>query len=174
MDDVQFWWDGWEPVVRILLVGTLGYATLIALLRISGQRTLAKMTPFDFVITVTIGSAFGRVLTATEVSVTEMLVTFSLLVALQWVVALLRERFPRVHRLVDVQPVMLYHGGQVNERALKRHRLELSDLHSAARENGMGSLEEADAVVLQSDGTFAVMSPKQAGDGSAMAPVVEK
>ena len=50
MEDVQFWWDGWEPLARILLLGTLGYLTLIALLRISGQRTLAKMTPFDFVI----------------------------------------------------------------------------------------------------------------------------
>jgi uncharacterized membrane protein YcaP (DUF421 family) len=171
VDEVQFWWDGWEPLVRILLVGTLGYATLIALLRISGQRTLAKMTPFDFVITVTIGSAFGRVLTATEVSVAEMLLTFSLLVALQWLVALLRERSPRVHSLVDVEAALLYHHGKVNEPALRRHRLELSDLHSAVRENGMGSLDQAEAVVLQSDGTFAVISPQQVGDGSALSAV---
>jgi uncharacterized membrane protein YcaP (DUF421 family) len=171
VDDVQFWWDGWEPLVRILLMGTLGYATLIALLRISGQRTLATMTPFDFVITVTVGSAFGRVLTATEVSVAEMVVTFTLLVALQWLVALLRERSALVHSLVDVEPALLYHHGQVNQRALKRHRLELSDLHSAARENGMGSLDQAEAVVLQSDGTFAVISPQQVGDGSALSAV---
>lgn len=171
MQEVQFWWDGWEPLVRILLVGTLGYATLIALLRISGQRTLAKMTPFDFVITVTIGSAFGRVLTATEVSVAEMVLTFSLLVALQWLVALLRERSSRVHSLVDVEPALLYHHGQVNEPALKRHRLEIADLHSAVRENGMGSLDQAEAVVLQSDGTFAVISPQQVGDGSALSAV---
>jgi uncharacterized membrane protein YcaP (DUF421 family) len=171
VEDVQFWWDGWAPLVRILLVGTLGYATLIALLRISGQRALAKMTPFDFVITVTLGSAFGRVLTATEVSVAEMVLTFTLLVALQWIVALLRERSTRVHSLVDVEPALLYHHGQVNQRALKRHRLELSDLYSAARENGMGSLDQAEAVVLQSDGTFAVISPQQVGDGSALSAV---
>ena len=173
MDDVQFWWDGWRPVARILLLGTLGYATLIALLRISGQRTLATMTPFDFVITVTIGSAFGRVLTASEVPVSEMLVTFTLLVALQWVVALLRERYSFVHRLVDREPVVLYHRGQANERALKRHRLTSDDLLSAARENGMGSLDQAEAVVLQSDGSFAVISPQQLGDGSALAAVHE-
>jgi uncharacterized membrane protein YcaP (DUF421 family) len=173
VDDVQFWWDGWEPIVRILLLGTLGYATLIALLRISGQRTLATMTPFDFVITVTIGSAFGRVLTASEVPVSEMLVTFALLVALQWIVALLRERHPTVRGLVDREPVMLYHRGQVNERALKRHRLQSRDLFSAARENGLGSLDQAEAVVLQADGSFAVITPQQVGDGSALA-IVQK
>ena len=173
MDSVQFWWDGWEPLVRILLLGVLGYATLIALLRISGQRTLAKMTPFDFVITVTIGSAFGRVLTASEVSVAEMLVTFALLTALQWLVALLRERFTFVHTLVDREPVVLYHAGRINERALKRHRLQSRDLLSAAREKGMGSLDQAEAVVLQSDGKFAVITPQKLGDGSALAAVQE-
>lgn len=168
MDDVQLWWDGWEPLVRILLVGVVGYATLIALLRLSGQRLLATMTPFDFVITVTIGSVFGRVLTATEVSVAEMVVTFGLLVALQWTAAGLRERWRRVHGLVDVEPVMLYRRGRVNDRALKRHRLEPDDLLSAVREHGMGSLDQVEAVVLQSDGSFAVVSPDKVGDGSAL------
>lgn len=119
----------------------------------------------------TIGSAFGRVLTASEVPVSEMLATFGLLVTLQWVVALLRERYPSVHSLVDREPVMLYHRGKTNDRALKRHRLQSRDLLSAVRENGMGSLDQAEAVVLQSDGSFAVISPQQVGDGSALAAV---
>jgi uncharacterized membrane protein YcaP (DUF421 family) len=171
VDDVQFWWDGWEPLLRILLVGTLGYATLIALLRVSGQRTLARMTPFDFVITVTLGSAFGRVLTATEVSVAEMVLTFALLVGLRWLVAVLRERARWVDHLVDVEPTLLYHRGRVNEPALRRHRLREKDLLSAVRAEGMGSLAEAEAVVLESDGSFSIISPQQVGDASALTVV---
>lgn len=129
------------------------------------------MTPFDFATTVTIGSAFGRVVTASEVPVSEMLVTCGLFVALQWVVAVLRQRSSRVGSLVDREPVMLYHPGEVNERALRRHRLQSRDLLGAARENGLGSLDQAEAVVLQSDGSFAVISPQQLGDGSAPASV---
>jgi ribose/xylose/arabinose/galactoside ABC-type transport system permease subunit len=50
--------------------------------------TVSRMTPFDFVITVTLGSAFGRVLTAQEVALVEVFVAFGLLVVLAsfWIV----------------------------------------------------------------------------------------
>jgi len=35
--------DGWAPVVRTLVLGTLAYVSLVFLLRVSGKRTLSKM-----------------------------------------------------------------------------------------------------------------------------------
>lgn len=37
---------------RIVVVGPLAYLTLVAILRVSGKRTLAKLNAFDFVVTV--------------------------------------------------------------------------------------------------------------------------
>ncbi|MEI4271487.1 YetF domain-containing protein [Klenkia sp. LSe6-5] len=170
MDQTQFLVDGWEPVLRILLVGTLGYVWLALLLRGTGPRNMAKMTPFDFIITVTLGSAFGRVITASEVSLVEAVVTFSLLVALQWLFAAGRARWPRFQALVDPGPTLLFHDGRPVGRALRRHRMIESDLHSAARENGYGSLEDVAAVVLQADGTLAVIGASTMGDGSSVHP----
>jgi uncharacterized membrane protein YcaP (DUF421 family) len=45
-----------ESWLRILVVAPLAYAALIAILRMSGKRTLAKMNAFDVVVTVSIGS----------------------------------------------------------------------------------------------------------------------
>ncbi|HMO12357.1 MAG TPA: DUF421 domain-containing protein [Actinotalea sp.] len=172
MEDVSVVWGGWEPIARIAVVGTLGYAWLVILLRGTGPRNMAKMTPFDFVVTVTLGSAFGRVLTATEVSISEAAVTFALLIGLQWLLAEARVRSARVKSLVDVRPTLLFHRGQVVAEGLRRHRLTETDLHSAARENGLGSLEEVEAMILQSDGTFAVISRSAMGDGSSVHPYV--
>lgn len=170
MNETQFLWDGWDPILRILLIGTLGYTWLVLLLRGTGPRNMAKMTPFDFVITVTLGSAFGRVLTASEVSLAEALVTFALLVLLQWAFAQARARWPAMNRLMDPGPTLLYHDGRPVERALRRHRMIESDLHSAARENGLGSLDDVAAVILQADGTFAVISKDKMGDGASVRP----
>jgi uncharacterized membrane protein YcaP (DUF421 family) len=168
VDDVAFWWDGWGPLVRIVLVTSLGYAWLIVLLRTTGQRTLAKMTPFDFLISVTLGSAFGRVITAQEVAVSEVFVAFAVLAALQWAAASARGRGLRISRLIDAEPSLLYHRGQMVEAAMRRHHITERDLVGAVRENGMGSLAEAEAIVLEAGGTFAVISPDQLGDGSAL------
>ncbi|HWH13223.1 MAG TPA: YetF domain-containing protein [Miltoncostaeaceae bacterium] len=170
MGQTVFILDGWDAVARILLVGTLGYTWLVLLLRGTGPRTLGTMTPFDFVITVTLGSAFGRVLTAQEVGLVEAAVTFALLVALQWTFAVLRRRSRGFSRLVDVSPTVVYFRGRPVPEALHRHRLTEADLHSAVRESGRGSLSEAEAIVLQSDGTFAVIGADAMGDGSSVTP----
>lgn len=68
---VHFFFNGWQPIVRIVVVGTLGYVTLILLLRVSGKRTLAQLNSFDFIITVALGASFGRILTARTVALAE-------------------------------------------------------------------------------------------------------
>jgi uncharacterized membrane protein YcaP (DUF421 family) len=173
MNDVAFWFKGWEALVRILVIGTTGYATLLALLRVSGQRTLARMTPFDFIITVTIGSAFGRVLTAKEVALAEVVVTFALLVALQWLVVAVRYRLPGFGRIVTADPSLLFHDGRYVRDAMRRHRLTEHDVLTVARQEGLGSLDQAKAIILEPDGEFSVITPGQLGDGSALRKLSE-
>lgn len=48
--------DGWQGLARVLLVGALAYLTLVLLLRIAGKRTLSKMNAFDLVANVALGS----------------------------------------------------------------------------------------------------------------------
>jgi uncharacterized membrane protein YcaP (DUF421 family) len=166
--EVQFFYSGWESMARILLVGTLGFLWLLFLVRIAGPRTLGTMTAFDFLITVTLGSAFGRVLTAEEVAVTDMLVAFALLVGLRWSLAAVRFRRPGFGRIVDTTPTLVFHHGEVVERALRRQRLSPTDLETAAREQGQGSLADVASIVLEQDGSFSVVPYSTAGDGSAM------
>lgn len=168
MDDTIFWWDGWEPVVRIVVVTTLGFVWLVFLVRGTGQRTLSKMSAFDFIIAVTLGSAFGRVVTASEVGIVEAFVAFATLVGLQWVFASWRARSERFTALVDADPELLYLRGRVIEPAMRRHRITEWDLLGAVRQNGMGALSEAEAIVFEPSGTFAVLSADQFGDGSAV------
>lgn len=84
-----------------------GLFALILILRVSGPRTMAKMTPLDFIVAVTIGSAFGRTLTATTVPVAQTVVVVVLLVGAKWFFATLRVRSTRIRSLLDNPPVLL-------------------------------------------------------------------
>ncbi len=64
---MEFLCTGWTPSAHSAIIVVAGYAVLILVLRITGARTIARMTPMDFVLAVTIGSAFGRTITASEV-----------------------------------------------------------------------------------------------------------
>ncbi|KLU08983.1 membrane protein [Kocuria sp. SM24M-10] len=160
--------DGWEPVARIVVVGTLAYTALVVLLRVSGKRTLSRMNSFDFVITVAIGATFGRVLTTRSVPLVEAVTAFALLITLQYVVTSLQIRSKRFSRLVTAEPALLLYQGRVLHDALRAERLTEKELEGAVRKHGMGSLQEAEAVVLEADGRLSVIGPDNAGDGAIL------
>ena len=168
MDDVAFLFDGWAPVARVVFITFTGYLALLLILRATGPRTLARMKPFDFVVTVTLGSAFGRVITATEVSIVEVFAAFAMLAGLQMGVANLHTRSAFARRITTPGPTLLYHNGEVVRQGLWRHRIREADLNAVVRQQGMGSLQEAQAIVLEDDGRFSVISGAQLGDGSAV------
>lgn len=173
MDSTLFW-DGWEPVVHSLVMVVCGFVALVLILRVSGPRTMAKMTPLDFIVAVTIGSAFGRTLTATTVPLAQTILVLVLLVALQWVFSAARARSSRVRSLLDNPPVLLYYQGRMQHRALRSHRLLEEDVHTAARQSGKGSLEDVAAVILQQDGSLGAIGRDDLGDASSLLPYTNR
>ena len=67
-----------QTILSTAAKGILIYIALIALLRITGKRSLSKFNIFDFVITIALGSVFASTLTSSDVklaqSVTAILV----------------------------------------------------------------------------------------------------
>ena len=43
--------DSWNDLLRVVVVGVCAYVSLIVLLRAFGKRTLSKMNAFDLVVT---------------------------------------------------------------------------------------------------------------------------
>ncbi len=75
--------DSWQGIGRVIVVGTLAYAALITILRISGKRTLTKMNAFDLVVTMALGSTLATIVLSKDVALAEGVVAFALLAALQ-------------------------------------------------------------------------------------------
>lgn len=168
MDRVTFFFGGWEPIARILVVGGLAYVSLVFLLRVTGKRTLARMNAFDFIITVALGASFGRILTARSVALVEAIAAFSLLIFLQYAVTWLQVRSPRFAGTITAPPSLLYFRGRFLRDAMRRERVTEAELKTAIRQHGAGSFDEVEAVVLESDGRFAVVKTGKAGDASAL------
>lgn len=174
MDKVVFFWNGWEPLLRTVVVGTLTYISIIFILRISGKRTLASMNAFDFVITVALGSAYGRVLTAKQVSVAEAITTFVLLAVLQFVVSRLENKSSWFYQLVTSQPTLLYYRGQFIDKAMRKQRVRKESLLGAVRKKKFSSLEEVEAIVLETDGSISVIKKSPDTDKSSFGSIIER
>jgi uncharacterized membrane protein YcaP (DUF421 family) len=156
---------------RILVVGVLTYPALIAVLRWSGKRTLAKMNAFDLIVTVALGSTLATILLSRDVALLEGLTALVLLVVLQLAASWLSVRFGPVRRLLKSQPTLLLRNGKVITEALREQRVTAGEVHQAIRAQGIGGLASVAAVVLETDGSFSVIPTQQAGDLTALAEV---
>lgn len=156
MDESVFF-QGWSGLLRVLVVSVLAYVALVAMLRVSGKRTLSKLNAFDLVVTVALGSTLATVLLSKDVALAEGGVAFALLIGLQYAVAWSSVRSKTVERLVKAQPALLYFRGRFLERALRAERMTKDEVRAAARAHGHASLETVGAVVLETDGSVTVL-----------------
>lgn len=125
--------DGWDDLGRLLVVGTLAYVGLIVMLRSTGKRTLSKMNAFDLVVTVALGSTLSSALLSQDISLSEGLLAFALLCALQLVVTFLSVHSQRVRSFVKVEPSLLYFRGQFLDSRLRRERVTREEVLAAVR-----------------------------------------
>ena len=150
-------YDDWQGLARVLIVGTSAYVALIFLLRVSGKRTLAKLNAFDFVVTVALGSTLATVLLSADVALAEGVTALALLVALQYAVAWASIRSRRLTSLVKSEPTLVYRGGFL-PAAMRRERLVEEELAQAARGQGYADLSEVAAIVVETDGSLSILT----------------
>ncbi len=160
--------NGWEGVIRTVLMAGMSYGALLFILRLSGKRTLAKLNAFDLVVTVALGSTLATILLSKDVALAEGVTALLSLVGLQFAVAWTSVRFRGVERLVKSEPTLLVFRGQVLDSALRRERVTRDEVLAALRACGMSRLDEAGAVVLETEGELNVLTWDKA-DGEAVA-----
>jgi uncharacterized membrane protein YcaP (DUF421 family) len=153
----QMFFSGWDTLLRTLVVGVLAYVVLIVFLRISGKRTLSKMNAFDLIVTVALGSTLATILLSKEVALAEGALAFALLIGLQFVVTFTSVRAQWVRDVVTGEPVMLLYDGELLPAALLRARVTEKEVQAAIRAAGLAGLGEAQAVVLETDGSMSVV-----------------
>jgi len=161
--------DSGTVLVRTLIVGSLAYLALVILLRLSGKRTLSKWNAFDLVVTVAFGSTLATALLSKDTSLAQGVVAFGLLVGLEWTITRLSVRYGAVRRWVKAEPRLLLLRGQVRHAALREERVTEGELHAAVRAKGITALEDIEAVVLETDGTFSVLEQR----GSSTSAMVD-
>jgi uncharacterized membrane protein YcaP (DUF421 family) len=149
--------QNWDVVLRTLWIGTAAYIALILILRVSGKRTLSQLNAFDFVITVALGSTLASVLTSPNVALAEGVTALALLVALQYVATWTSVRVGWVRTAIRSQPSVLVYRGRLVDGALRRERLTEDEVRQVLRQQGHPDLETVGALVLETDGSFALL-----------------
>jgi uncharacterized membrane protein YcaP (DUF421 family) len=126
----------WLGLLRVVMIGALAYVALVAILRLSGKRTLSKMNAFDLVVAVALGSTLATVLLSKDVALAEGAMAFALLAFLQFSVTWLSMRSRTISELVRSQPKLHFYRGRFLRDEMKAERVAEEAVRQAIRAQG--------------------------------------
>lgn len=106
-----------------------------------------------------LGSTLATILLTDNVALSEGIAAFMVLIGLQYAVTWLSVRSSRVSHLVKSEPALLYYHDTVLHDQLRRARVTESELCAEVRQQGIASLADVQAIVLETDGSFAIVKP---------------
>lgn len=147
-----------DAVASALLLSTVAVCWVIVVVRIIGLRAFSKMTAFDFVVTVAIGSLLAGASQATSwPAFLQAALAIAALLGVQYLVALGRRSSGQFQSFVQNSPVLLMRNGEIISAALDATRVTEADLIAKLREANALTLSEVRAVVLETTGDISVM-----------------
>jgi uncharacterized membrane protein YcaP (DUF421 family) len=159
----------WSDIGRTVAVSALAFVVIVTLLRIVGPQALARMSGFDVVFTVTMGSVIATVVVSRDVTLAQGVAALVTMLALQEVIRRLQSRFLPVHHLVRQAPRVLLWDGTLLEDRLQGSGVSADEIRAAVRKAGLRSLGDALIVVLENDGEWSVIAKSpQRSDESAL------
>jgi uncharacterized membrane protein YcaP (DUF421 family) len=134
------------------------YAIVFFVLRLSGKRTLAQVTTFDFVLLLILSEATQQALLGEDMTVSGAAVVIGTLVALDLTLSYAKQWWPLVDVLLDSEPVQLVDDGQVIEEAMANERVDVGEVvESGRRVHGIERLEQIKHAVIERGGTISVV-----------------
>ena len=143
-----------DSVLRALAI----YLFLLIIFRVSGKRSLAQITTFDFVLLLVIGESTQQALLGNDFSFTNAALVVMTLLGLDVGISFLQQRFKILEPWIEDVPLVLVDEGQMLERRMAKSRISESEIMEAARQaQGIERMDQIKYAVLERTGTISII-----------------
>ena len=159
------WFGATWATVGYVVAGTAAmYTSTLVAVRIAGRRTVARLSAFDLIITIAIGSLLASACVSSDPSYAQAMAALVTLLLLQIAVAAIRRQFPVVARHLEFEPRVILRDGDVDlDPSLFGAQITRAELESALRQQGVFDPNSVRLVVLEPTGRFSI-APEHPSD----------
>ncbi len=150
--------DLMAAAARGVVLGAAALMWVVLLVRVLGLRSFSKMTNFDFVMTIAMGTLIGSASQAQHLpSFLQALAAMVALFAVQWIAARLRKSSDRFKSMISNTPVVLMRNGEYCDDVMAASRVSRNELVAKLREANVTDFSQVRAVVLETTGDISVL-----------------
>jgi uncharacterized membrane protein YcaP (DUF421 family) len=145
---------GTHVLIAIVLRTFAIYLVVLIGVRLSGKREVGQMTPFDLTLLLLISNSVQNAMTGPDTSLIGGIVAAATLLVMNYLVAELAGTNRRFRKVVEGQPSLLVHDGQIIMPHMAKEHVTMDELERSMREHGINSYHDVALAVLEVDGSI--------------------
>lgn len=136
---------------------------MLAVVRLYGLRTFAKMSSIDFATTIAVGSILASTVMSSQSSILKGVIALMAVIGFQQLFSFAKGLFPTLENMLENDPVYLMRNGEVITENLKKTGVTESNLQAKLREANVFNRSEIAAVILETTGDVSVLHTSEKG-----------
>jgi uncharacterized membrane protein YcaP (DUF421 family) len=149
-----------DAVVRAAVT----YVFLVVLFRVTGRRTLAQITTFDFVLLLIVSEATQQGLLGNDFSITNAFLVILTLIGLDLLADGVSRRWRPLDRWLNGLPLVLVEDGKLLENRTRKTGFQEDEILEQARANqGIERMEQIKYAILERNGSISVIPKSESG-----------
>lgn len=141
-------------ILKGMFIGLLG---VVVITRFLGKKQLSQVTTLDFVYILVLGGIVQQAIYEPHIRTHHMLFAFLVWGGFIWIVETCAQRFDKFRTIIKGPNSILVQNGKVNVKALEKSKLEMGQLRTLLREQGVFSVKDVKHAVLETSGMLSVM-----------------
>jgi uncharacterized membrane protein YcaP (DUF421 family) len=148
---------GTHVLLEIVLRTAVVYIVVLLGVRLSGKREVGQMTPFDLTLLLLISNSVQNAMTGSDNSLVGGIAAAATLLILNYFVADLSGTNRRFRKMIEGQPTLLIHNGQIIPAHMAKEHVSMDELERALREHSISSCHDVALGVLEVDGSISCL-----------------
>lgn len=158
---LSFAW--WEFIVR----GAVVYAFVLLLIRLGGKREIGQMGAGEFVAILLVSNAVQNSMNGGDNSISGGLILSVVIIGLSVMVAYLTYKSRKLENIIQGKPSVLIRNGEIIPKNMRKELLNIHELRTILRRQGVQNLHDVLLATLESDGYISVHLKGEPTHGAA-------
>nr|WP_312579187.1 DUF421 domain-containing protein [Sedimentibacter sp.] len=150
-------WKEWMELVHVFFTSIGSAVVMFLLTKIMGKKSISQLTMFDFVIGITIGSIAAEMATSLETDYLKPLLAMVVYALLSILISYAMTKSIVLRRFLYGKSLILFQDGEINDKNLKKSRLDVSEFLTQCRNSGYFNIGNLQTAILEPNGKISFL-----------------
>lgn len=138
-----------------------------------GKRQIGELEVSELVSTLLISEIAAIPITDPEIPLLRSLIPVLFIGSAEILISALKNKMPRLKKLVEGEPVYIIYKGRLMQKALTENRISINEILTEMRTQGIGNINDVYYGILEQNGKLSLLK-KEDSDTTAHAVIIDR